>query len=112
MGVQFPGKKRYVTLEYPLTHSHGVLLGLPTLLHFFLSLGMVIASVADVCLHSEVLQPGGSWSSSGSGSMYASNHQVECDAIFPLLGDHGKPVGGLCVDPVKHLVVNRELQRL
>ena len=25
--------------------------------------------VADVCLCSEVLQPGGSWSSSGSGSM-------------------------------------------
>ena len=28
-----------------LTHSSGVLLGLPTLLHFFLSLGMVIASL-------------------------------------------------------------------
>ena len=27
------------------THSSGVLLGLPTLLHFFLSLGMVIASL-------------------------------------------------------------------
>ena len=29
----------------PLTHSSGVLLGLPTLLHFFLSLGMVIDSL-------------------------------------------------------------------
>ena len=29
----------------PLTHSSGVLLGLPILLHFFLSLGMVIASL-------------------------------------------------------------------
>ena len=28
-----------------LTHSSGVLLGLPTLLHFFLSLGTVIASL-------------------------------------------------------------------
>ena len=39
--------------------------------------------VADVCLCSEVLQPGGSRSSSGYGSMKASNHQVECDSIFP-----------------------------
>ena len=33
--------------NYPhsLTHSSGVILGLPTLLHFFLSLGMVIASL-------------------------------------------------------------------
>ena len=30
---------------YSLTHSSGVLLWLPTLLHFFLSLGMVIASL-------------------------------------------------------------------
>ena len=28
-----------------VTHSSGVLLGLPTLLHFFLSLGMVIDSL-------------------------------------------------------------------
>ena len=32
-------------LHNSLTHSSGVLLGLPTLLHFFLSLGMVIASL-------------------------------------------------------------------
>ena len=31
--------------HHSLTHSSGVLLGLPTLLHFFLSLGMVIASL-------------------------------------------------------------------
>ena len=39
--------------------------------------------VADVCLCAEVLKPGGSWSSSGSGSRQASNHQVECNATFP-----------------------------
>ena len=39
--------------------------------------------VVDISLCSEVFQPGGSWSSPGPGSMYAPNHQVECDATFP-----------------------------
>ena len=39
--------------------------------------------VVDVSLLSEVLQPGGYWSSSGFISMYASNNQVKCDATFP-----------------------------
>ena len=36
-------------------------------------------------LYCEVRQPGGYWCSSGSSSMYAPNHQVECDADFPWL---------------------------
>ena len=36
----------------------------------------------DVSLINEVMQPGGYWSSSGSSSMYASNHQVDSDATF------------------------------
>ena len=41
-----PNKKIVCFLfTHSLTHSSGVLLGLPTLLHFFLSLGMVIDSL-------------------------------------------------------------------
>ena len=39
------GGGQHCIVAHSLTHSSGVLLGLPTLLHFFLSLGMVIASL-------------------------------------------------------------------
>ena len=41
-----------------------------------ISLYSYCLSVVDVSLCSEVLQPGGSWSSSRSSPVYASNHQI------------------------------------
>ena len=62
------------SLIHSLTHSSGIFLWLPTILHLFQSLGVIITSLmlVDVSLLSEVLQPGasGTWSSSGSSSMY------------------------------------------
>ena len=64
-------------------------------------------------LSCEVRQPGGYLSSSGSSSMHAPNHQVECDADFPWLVtmDSQSPLtdsikeGGLCFGHVKRLII-------
>ena len=59
-----------------VSHSSGVLLALPIILHNYVRISWYsyCLSVVYVSLISEVLQPGVSWSSSGSCSMYAPNH--------------------------------------
>ena len=63
-------------------HSFCVRLGLPTLFQLILSLGRAMASAWDASLLSNDLQPGGCWFSSGSCSMFATDHQVKSNASF------------------------------